>query len=281
MASSSYIVPSVSSAASPSNNEYYDVFINHSGHDVQKTFASYLYRRLLSHGLTVFLVTQELHQGDILSSQIQGVIRTASLHVALFSPRYAESKWCFDQLSLMLESRAPIIPIFYRVTPAEIRRTRGEDGSYAGALCDLGKKATNDLQTHEGERWINALSRIADMSGFELEACNGDEGELLETVVDGVFKTLKKIRLNVGKHPIGLNEKVTDFENTVLYLQQQKKSGNPLVFGIVGLGGAGKTTLAKEFFNKRRSQYSRSCFLSDVRENADKHSLKKIAEKNS
>jgi GTPase SAR1 family protein len=36
----------------------------------------------------------------------------------------------------------------------------------------------------------------------------------------------------------------------------------------VGLGGVGKTTLAKEFFNSQRSNYKRSCFLFDIRENS-------------
>jgi hypothetical protein len=41
----------------------------------------------------------------------------------------------------------------------------------------------------------------------------------------------------------------------------------------VGLGGVGKTTLAKEFFNRKKSDYDRSCFLSDVRDHEAKRSL--------
>ena len=78
---------------------------------------------------------------------------------------------------MMLETNAPIIPVFYRVKPAEVRWTQ-RDGKYAEALEELAKK-----KTHEGklrydsntiENWRNALSQVADISGFEApETCNG------------------------------------------------------------------------------------------------------------
>jgi len=253
------------------------VFINHRGPDVKKTFASHLYRRLHSHGLRVFLDQPELQQGDYLTPQIEGAIESASVHVAIFSSGYAESTWCLKELVLMLESNSPIIPVFYHVKPAELRWAQG---GYARALRELEKKKASDPQTREEklrydssmiENWRDALLKVAGISGFELEACNGDEGELLDKVVEGVLKKVKKPALDVAKHPTGLDDKVNDFENTVLLPRQQ--SGKPQILGIVGLGGVGKTTLAKELFNRKSSGYSRSCFLCDVRDHAGKGSL--------
>ena len=63
----------------------------------------------------------------------------------------------------------------------------------------------------------------------------------------------------VAEHPTGLKEKLEEFESTVLGPEKAK------VVGIVGTGGVGKTTLATEFFSKRRSNYNGSCFLYEVR----------------
>eukprot|EP00253_Pinus_taeda_P003101 PITA_03101 len=275
MAACSSAAASASTSAAP--NSDYDVFINHRGPDVKKTFASHLYRRLQSYGLRVFLDQPELQRGEYLTPQIEGAIGSASVHVAVFSSGYAESTWCLKELVLMLESNSPIVPVFYHVKPDELRWTRG---GYARALEGLAKKTSTDPQTGEEklrydssviENWRNALFKAAGISGFELEACNGDEGELVDNVVEEVLKKVKKRALAVAKYPTGLDDKVTEFENTVLLPRQQ--SGKPQMLGIVGLGGVGKTTLAKEIFNRKSSGYSRSCFLSDVRDNAGKGSL--------
>jgi hypothetical protein len=158
---------STSAAANPSNRSY-QVFINHRGVDVKKTFARSLYLRLLDKGLTAFVDDKEMQEGYEISSQLAHAIRTASVHVAIFSPGYAESAWCLNELLLMLESNAPIIPVFYGVSPAHVRWMQG---LYGEALRTHAEKGRSDPNTIE--EWRNALNKVADRSGFELERCNG------------------------------------------------------------------------------------------------------------
>jgi hypothetical protein len=191
---------SSSAAATSFSYPGYDVFINYGGPDIKKTFASHLYRRLLSHGLRTFLDREELQVGDTLSSQIQEAIATASVHVAIFYPRYAESSWVLEELVLMVQSRAVILPVFYNVRPSELRRTKDKDGMYAPAFRSHEKK--NLYNSARIEEWRKALSHVSAITGFDLNACNGDERELLEEVVTCVLKVVSKpVPLSVAKYP--------------------------------------------------------------------------------
>eukprot|EP00253_Pinus_taeda_P015737 PITA_15737 len=267
MASSS---TSTSTSHTLNNNDYvFDVFISHRGPDVKKTLATHLYHRLCEHDLSVFLDEQELRAGDTVNPQLESAVRTSSVNIAIFSPNYAASTWCLDELLNMVDSmskyKSTIIPLFFGVTLAEVRWTQGGKGVYGKDLYILqGKKTFHGQRRHDSdiiEKWRNALSTVADIKGFDRATYNSME-QLLEDVVEGVLKNVKR-RLYVSEYPKGLKGKLKNFKTTMLL---QQEDGKVRVIGIVGLGGVGKTTLAKEFFNNQRSKYKRCCFLFDIRD---------------
>lgn len=188
----------------------------------------------------------------------------------------------------MLESGAPIIPVFYHVKPAELQQTRcregwfaqviknipwlHQDGIYASALRDLKRKWTYDPQTQRKkprydpgtlEKWSSALSRAANISGLELEACNGCEAELVEKIEQQVVKFVREAPFAQPTYLIGLNNWLNEFKRTIS--QEQQLPGEAKVVGISGSGGMGKSTTAKEFFNRNKSDYDRSSYLFNVK----------------
>lgn len=209
-----------SSSAASSASTHFDIYISHRGPDVKNTIAANLYRRLTSHGLRVFLDRPALEAGKRIFPQIEAAIKVASVHIAIFSEDYASSKWCLDELRLMVDSEklgATILPVFYKVKPAVLRLNT--DSKYAEALRkheDKRNRNDEDKPRYDPQRiqgWRDALFQVANISGFELEACNGDEAELLERIVQRVLKMVPEPELHVAKYATGLGEKMRVEEN--------------------------------------------------------------------
>ncbi|GLJ14045.1 hypothetical protein SUGI_0224630 [Cryptomeria japonica] len=242
------------SSASP---KVYDVFINHRGPDVKQTLALELYNSLEKVGIRAFLDCKEMDLGDLFPSTIQNAICSSSVQIAIFSRRYAESVWCLAELALMLQTKRKIIPIFYDVPPFHLRYL--EKGVYADSF-NYHTEKRRYLDKLDG--WKENLRCVSFMSGYEFNNNNENFATLCKNIVSAVRREVERRRpLEIARYPTGMEELVEDFERACWQKEEKGK-----VMGIYGMGGSGKTTLAKELFNQKRSEFSASCFLFDVRE---------------
>ncbi|GLJ25361.1 hypothetical protein SUGI_0485630 [Cryptomeria japonica] len=168
----------------------------------------------------------------------------------------------------MLKTGTPIIPIFYHVQRAHLRHLKG---NYESSFTEYQEKGR---YVDKFEEWKKALYNV---SFYEGEIVNDNEEEqkqkqrVLKNIVNRVLKIMKRGPLEVATHPVGLKEAVAEFE--MKNSESAKNHSNVQLVGIWGMGGSGKTTLAKELYNKKCSSIEKSSFVFDVRTAASKNEL--------
>jgi hypothetical protein len=147
--------------------ERFDVFLNHRGPDVKRSFAAHLYQALQER-CRPFLDMESLEKGQHGQKKIYEALRCASVHVAIFSKHYAESAYCLDELCAMLESKKLIIPVFYDVSPNDLH-CKLYNGPYTKAFRQI-RWWRHAIKV---KKWKEALRRAAQLSGFKLVDYNG------------------------------------------------------------------------------------------------------------
>lgn len=95
---------------------------------------------------------------------------------------------------------------------------------------------------------------------FFLSIFNRYEAQLIENIVEDIGDKLESKVLNVAPHAIGIDDRVKDINKWL-----RDGSTDVGVAGIYGMGGIGKTTIAKAAYNMNFANFQGSSFLADIR----------------
>ncbi|AES86810.2 TIR-NBS-LRR class disease resistance protein [Medicago truncatula] len=89
-----------------------------------------------------------------------------------------------------------------------------------------------------------------------------NESEVIKDIVENVIRLLDKTDLFIADYPVGVDSRVQD----MIQLIDTQQSNDVLLLGMWGMGGMGKTTIAKAIYNKIGRNFEARSFLANIRE---------------
>ncbi|KAJ9551352.1 hypothetical protein OSB04_015397 [Centaurea solstitialis] len=257
-----------SSTSSVQRSFKYDVFLSFRGEDTRNTFIGHLYNALQHKSILTYKDDERIQKGEKISDELMKSIKDSRFHIIVFSKNYASSSWCLEELVQIIECQKTVeqtaYPVFYDVEPSEVRKQSGEFGEV--------------FAKHEKEeavgKWRKALEEAAGLAGWELKnTVDGNEAKFIQKIVEEISLELRSNNFSIDEKLVGMEARIRDVVSAL-----EIGLDNVRMIGIKGMGGAGKTTLARAVFDHISFMFEGSSFVENVRENSNPNfsGLKKL-----
>ncbi|XP_057993763.1 TMV resistance protein N [Hevea brasiliensis] len=234
----------MASSSSTAPEWKHDVFISFRGGDTRDNFTHFLYNKFYQKGIETFIDNQ-LNRGEEITPELLRAIEESMVAVIVFSPNYADSPWCLEELVHIMECKKAhgqnVLPVFYHVDPSDVVDQTGDFGK---GFDRAKKEAQASADMRIVEKWIAALKDAANLSGFD-SAVSRPDSTLINDIVNHVLKKLNHAPSNHPERAIGIESSVEQVEKLL-----NIKYPDVRIIGIWGMGGIGKTTIAEVIYER-------------------------------
>ncbi|ESQ41763.1 hypothetical protein EUTSA_v10012455mg [Eutrema salsugineum] len=241
-----------------------DVFVSFRGEDVRKTFVSHLFCELDRMGINAFRDDLDLEKGKSVSPELVDAIRGSRFAIVVVSRNYAASSWCLDELLKIMECKdtfdQTVVPIFYEVDPSVVRRQTES----------FGKDVESHSDKEKVRKWKEALTKLAAISGEDSRNWR-DESKLIKKIVKDISDKLVSASMDDSKGLIEMSPHM-DFLQSMMSIEDE----DVRMVGIWGMGGVGKTTIAKYLYNQLSCRFQAHCFMENVKEVCNRHGVRRL-----
>ncbi|XP_042758611.1 disease resistance protein RPV1 isoform X2 [Lactuca sativa] len=260
--------PSTHGHNSSTHNHRYDVFLSFRGVDTRHSFTDHLHKALIDANISTFLDDEEIETGEDLKPELESAIKASRASIIILSKNYASSTWCLDELVLILEQRMTsnhiIVPIFYHVEPTHVRK---QQSSFGDAMAKHKRTMEAEINADKRSqlaqkmnRWNKALTQVADLKGNDINGSFRLETEFIEEIVKDIHCRLHVHLRSVGPQLIGMNYHI----NFVTSWLKDGSSHTVDILTIYGIGGIGKTSLARHVYGLYSHEFHRSSYIEDI-----------------